>query len=185
MTDPGLPGPSALLISGTVGAGKTSTAEAVGAWLALRGVPGAVIDLDWLRRCWPSPPGDRFNVAVEIENLTAVAAIYLRAGARRIVLAGVLEDPTVRPAYAHAVGVPLVVCRLQVDLAVVRRRLRRRHEGQPVDLAWHLHRSGELDAILRSVNAEDFTIDATDLTPLETVTAVVRAAGWDEDPRWS
>lgn len=86
MTAPDLPGPSALFISGTVGAGKTSTAEAVGAWLAEQAVPGAIIDPDRLRRCWPSPPGDRFNSAVEIENLTAVAATSLRAGARRLVL---------------------------------------------------------------------------------------------------
>ncbi len=77
------------------------------------------------------------------------------------------------------------MCRLQVNLAVVRRRLRRRHEGQPVDLAWYLHRSGELDTILRSGHAEDFTLDTTDLTPSQTATAVVRAAGWDENPRWS
>jgi hypothetical protein len=122
---------------------------------------------------------------LEIEKLTVVAATYLRASAWRLVLAGVLEDPTVRPAYVHAVGVTWVVCRLQVDLAVVRRRLGHRHEGQPVDLAWRLLRSGELDAILRSVHAEDFTIDATDLTPFQTATAAVRAAGWNEDPRCS
>jgi len=52
---------SALLINGTVGAGMTSVAERVGDLLTEAGVPNAVIDLDWLRRSWPSPTGDRFN----------------------------------------------------------------------------------------------------------------------------
>ena len=36
-------------------------AEMVGGVLTEAGVPNAVIDLDWLRRSWPSPSGDRFN----------------------------------------------------------------------------------------------------------------------------
>lgn len=171
--------PAALLISGTVGAGKSTTADAIGDRLRERGVPGAVIDLDELRRCWPSPPGDRFNSGVELANLTAVAGTYRRAGARRLVLAGVLEDPAARASYERAVGAPLVVCRLRVDLAVVRRRLNQRHPGQDAVLAWHLHRSGELDAILETAHAEDVTVDATHLTVPEAAAAVVRAAGWD------
>ena len=46
---------SAMLINGTVGAGKTSVAEMVGDLLTEAGMPNAVIDLDWLRRSWPSP----------------------------------------------------------------------------------------------------------------------------------
>jgi adenylylsulfate kinase-like enzyme len=44
-----------MLINGTVGAGKTSVAEMVGDLLTEAGMPNAVIDLDWLRRSWPSP----------------------------------------------------------------------------------------------------------------------------------
>jgi len=174
--------PQALFISGTVGAGKTSTAGAVGDRLQERGVPGAVIDLDWLRCCWPSSPGDPFNNAVELTNLAAVARTYLRAGAERLVLAGVLEVPAARAAYEDAVGAPLQVCRLHVDLAVVRRRLQRRHQGEEGALQWHLDRSGELDAVLRAAHAEQFTVDATALTLRETAAAVVHGAGWDEDP---
>jgi len=108
----------------------TSVAERVGDLLTEAGVPNAVIDLDWLRRSWPSPTGDRFNVAMALRNLRSVARNYREAGAVRIVLAGVIETRDGRDRHEDAVGVPLSVCRLRVDLALVRARLAQRHEGE-------------------------------------------------------
>jgi predicted kinase len=170
--------PRALLISGTVGAGKTTAAEAVGERLRERGVPHAVIDLDQLRRRWPSPPADPFDLSVELANLTAVASTYLAAGAQRLVLAGVLEDRAARERYRRAVGVPLHVARLAVDVPVARERLRRRHAGQDDVLAWHLHRAGELHAALEAAGADDSTVEATGLSREQVADALVTAAGW-------
>lgn len=97
--------------------------------------------------------------------------------------AGVLETAPARAAYQEAVGVPLLVCRLHVDLAVVRPRLRRRHQDPPEVLRWHLHRCEELDAILTSAHVEDFVIDATTLTISQAAAAVIHGAGWDERTR--
>lgn len=169
----------ALLISGTVGAGKTTAADAVGGQLRAHGVPNAVIDLDWLRAAWPSPPRDRFNLAIELTNLAAVAANFLNGGAHRLVLAGVLEDPAVRPRYRQAVGVPLHVARLRVGLPLARQRLHRRHAGPTADLGWHLHRAGELHDILEAAAAEDFIVDTDELNIEETAAALIVGAGWD------
>jgi adenylylsulfate kinase len=119
----------ALLITGTVGSGKTAVADAVGDLLAQAGIAHAVIDVDWLRRSWPCPPGDPFNGELALRNLRAVARNYLDTGGVRLVLAGVVESRSERGAYQAALGVPLAVCRLRVDLPVVRERLARRHEG--------------------------------------------------------
>jgi hypothetical protein len=70
---------TALLITGTVGSGKTSAA---GDLLTARRIPNAVIDVDWLRRCWPSPPGDRFNGALTLRNLNAVTRNFVDAASR-------------------------------------------------------------------------------------------------------
>ncbi|MGW3761717.1 hypothetical protein [Streptomyces sp. NPDC005131] len=59
----------AILITGTVGAGKTSVAGAAGDLLTGAGVPNAVIDMDWLCRTWPAPADDRFNFALLLRNL--------------------------------------------------------------------------------------------------------------------
>jgi adenylylsulfate kinase len=65
---------TALLITGTVGVGKTIVAAKVGEALADRHTAHAVIDLDCLRTSWPAPPDDPFNLAMELRNLTSVAS---------------------------------------------------------------------------------------------------------------
>lgn len=167
-----------MFINGTVGAGKSTTADAVGDLLAEQGVPHAVIDLDALRRAWPFPAEDPFHNALEMENLQAVAANYRRAGAIRLVLAGVLEQPALRKRYASAVAGPLAVVRVRVDVAAIEQRLRRRHGEDAQGLAWHLHRCGELDEILQGADVDDAVIEATALDRRQVAQAVMTAAGW-------
>ncbi|MFI5693495.1 AAA family ATPase [Kribbella sp. NPDC051586] len=167
----------ALLITGSVGVGKTSVAEAVGELLAGAAIPHAVIDLDWLARYWPSATDDPFNFALELRNLRSVARNYLAAGADRLVLAGVVESRAGRERYAEAIGVDLAVCRLSADLAVIRQRLMQRHGNGDDGLRWHLRRSRELEQILDLAGVEDFTV-ATDRPVADVAKAVATAAGW-------
>jgi len=175
------PTPSALLLNGTVGVGKTTVAEAVGELLQAGGGPGAVIDADWLRRCWPAPEDDPFQGALMLRNLAAVVAGFRAAGASHIVVAGVVETPAERESHAAAIGLPLVQCRLRVDLDTVQHRLRWRHRSDPDGLSWHLDRSGELEDILDAADVDDFTVDATHLDVTTTAVAVLRGAGWLTD----
>ncbi|MEV0490641.1 hypothetical protein [Streptomyces atratus] len=168
----------ALLITGTVGAGKTSVAGAVGHLLTGAGIPNAVIDMDWLRRTWPAPADDRFNFALLLRNLRCMVGNYLDAGVTRLVLAGVVEDVEDRKQCGEAVGVGLSVCRLLVELPVVRQRLTRRHADEPEALRWHLDRSGELDGILDRARVEDFTVEATGRSVDQAAAAVLEAVGW-------
>ncbi|MEY9969033.1 adenylylsulfate kinase [Streptacidiphilus sp. MAP12-16] len=172
------PAPYALLITGTVGTGKTSAAYAAGTLLAHAGIPNAVIDLDWLRRSWPAPPNDRFNFGLLLRNLRCVASNYLDPGVTRLILAGVVESQDDRKHCHEAVGTDMSVCRLRVDLPVVRQRLALRPEGEPEALRWHMDRSGELDRILDQGQVEDFAIDATDLSVAEVAEATIEAVGW-------
>lgn len=168
--------PHALLLSGAVGVGKTTTAHAIGDELRARDIPGAVIDLDQLRLAWPAPADDRFHSALEHRNLTAVAANYRAAGARVLVAAGVLEERTVRQEYQAALGSPLTVVRLSAPRDLVRARLRRRHEHDPTGLAWHLDRFDELTAILDAAAVEDVQVEVG-ADPQATARAVLAAVG--------
>ncbi|MBC9713824.1 hypothetical protein H9Y04_14730 [Streptomyces sp. TRM66268-LWL] len=169
---------AAVLLTGTVGVGKTSVADAVGDRLAEAGVPHGVVDLDRLCQVWPAPEGDPFNSRALLRNLRAVAVTYLDGGARRLVLAGVAEDQGEVRELTEAVGVPLTVCRLEVELAVVHDRLRARHAGDPAGLRWHLDRSGELAGILDAAQVADCSVDATHRPVAEVAEAVLRAVGW-------
>lgn len=175
--------PRALLLTGTVGVGKTTTAAAIGARLAEQGVPHAMIDLDELRRSWPAPPGDPFQQDLELANLRAVATVYRQHGAGRLVLAGVVERREDRERYEGAVGVPLTVCRLRLAPSVVRDRLEHRHEHHDDARRWHLHRAGELEAVLAAAQVEDHLVDTDGLDSPAVARAVLRAIGWDVTSR--
>lgn len=170
--------PLALLITGTVGVGKTTIADAVGDLLREAAVPGAVVDIDWLRNAWPAPPSDRFNSALAMRNLRAISANFLQAGATRLVLAGVVESAADRAAHAQAVGVPMTVCRLHADLDLVRSRLVRRHEHDDDLREWYVRRCAELNEIMDATPVADSLVDVTSATPSEAAAAVLQQVGW-------
>lgn len=167
----------ALLLNGTVGAGKTTVAEAVGDVLVERGVHHAIIDLDWLRRCWPAPAGDPFNVDLCLRNVAAVAANAREAGSDLLVIAGVIETRDERDRMERAVGVPLTVCRLVIDAEVARRRLVLRHHVDQQSLNWHLNRVAELDRILEEAGLDDVVIPVGTRTPRDIARDILVAIG--------
>jgi adenylylsulfate kinase len=169
---------SVLLLSGTVGVGKTTVAGAVGDLLRGLRVPNAVIDLDGLRAAWPTPDGDPFHGALMLRNLRAVAANHRDAGAQRLVLAGVAETRADRDGIETAVGEPVLLCRLRVEPTVLRARLVDRHQHDPEGLRWHLDRAPKLDRILDAAALEDVAVDATTASVVEVARDVLAAAGW-------
>src|SRR6059058_1395561 len=115
----------AIFVNGTVGVGKSTLADALSA-----GEPGshAVIDLDAIRRLVPAPTSDRFNHELELLNLRSLADNYRAAGAKRFILAGVIEAEAEIPRYVDALGSEgMLVCRLVARSGVLESRLRFRH----------------------------------------------------------
>ena len=164
----------ALFLNGTVGVGKSTTADAVSALLIERGIPHAIIDLDALRAGWPAPEGDPFNNALELANLRPVAANHRAAGARVLVLPGVIENAADVPRYRDALsGLPLTIVRLTVDPAVGEARLRARHRDDDAAAAWHLRRFAELDAVLDGARIPGPVVDTSLLTPREAAARVL------------
>lgn len=168
-----------VLLNGTVGAGKTTTARAVSDLERSAGRAHAVVDLDQVRLLYPPPPGDPFQHEVELANLRDLARNYRAAGAVRMILAGVVENTSELPRYVEALGGSRVLlCRLTVAPAVVERRLRQRHHDEPTALAWHLARTIELTSLLDEAPFEQVRIDTTDRPPEAVARDVRRAAGW-------
>lgn len=162
--------PHCLLLTGTVGSGKTTTAYAVGDLLRDRGVPHAVVDLDEFHRLWPASDGDPHNQRLELANLRAVAANYRAAGATYLLLAGVVVHD--REKYEAALGEPVLLCRLRPPPDRVAQRLTVRHEpGNERD--WHVGRAPELERILDEADTADLTIDVDDETPAQVAARVL------------
>ncbi len=145
-----------LIISGSMGAGKTTVLSEASDLLAEAGVAHAAIDLDWLAIMHPQrdPHGGRLVFA----NLAAVWPTYATAGADRLIVARVVEDQAELDQYRSAVpGAQPIVCRLTAPIELMRERLRVREPGMFLDQA--LARASELDGILERAGVEDFVVD--------------------------
>ena len=53
---------TSVVINGTTGVGKSATLQALGAVLAERRLPHALVDFDYLSLAWPAPADDPFNL---------------------------------------------------------------------------------------------------------------------------
>lgn len=156
----------AIIITGTVGVGKTTTMAALTAWLEDREVSCAGIDMDALRWFYPHPEGDRFGSSVGRKHLAYLAASYHELGIPLIVLADVVEQENDRSALAAAMPqYDVHVVRLRLGMDDVSARLRQREDPERLD--WYLHRAPELEAIQDDAGVGDTTIDISDRSPRE------------------
>jgi len=145
-----------LIISGSMGAGKTTVLSEASDLLVESGIPHGAIDLDWLGVM--HPPQGAHGERLVFANLAAVWPHYRSAGARRLLVACAVEDRAELQHYRRAIpGAEIVVCRLTASGVALQDRLRVREPGlfQPKALA----RSAELDSILRKAGVENFVVD--------------------------
>jgi hypothetical protein len=165
-----------LLITGTVGVGKSAVAAEISDALAALKVPNAAVDLDALVWQWPSTSS--WNDDLMFENLAALWPNYARHGATHLVLARVLESPAELTRYIGAVpGAEITVCLLVAPAALrVNRLLGRMPPGPSRD--WHLSRTVELEAILDRLACVDFVVENGDRTLRDAALDVLVHAGW-------
>jgi adenylylsulfate kinase-like enzyme len=171
-----------LVINGTIGAGKTSTAAAVHDVLTEEGARSAFIDADYLCQATPLPEDDAFGQALLFENLAAVSPIYRARGYGCIVLARVVEDARDRDRYAAAFSGPggrahVSIVRVTASQdARVSRICAREPEGYWRELC--LARTVELDDVLEDLDLDDGVVSSEGATRIDVAKAALDAAGW-------
>jgi shikimate kinase len=166
----------AILLTGTVGSGKTAVTLEIGQMLDGRDQPYALIDLDWLAWLRPAPGTPMTVDEVLAENLRAVWRTFRRAGVERLVLARCLERAAQIDALRRALpGVEIFVVRLVAPLPVLEARLRRRDTS--AELAEHLSAAASAG---RAEVAElaDAVVDSGDRTARDVAQEVLAVAGW-------
>ncbi len=112
-----------VLLTGVYGSGKSSVAEEIAYLLEQRGEPYALLDLDYLSWAGTGADDRVAEFGLMLQNLTAVAANYRRAGIGLFVLAYFVRSPGEVQAVRDALGLPLRVARLTVPLPVIEQRL--------------------------------------------------------------
>jgi dephospho-CoA kinase len=145
-----------LVISGSMGSGKTTVLSEASDLLSEAQIAHAAIDLDWLSVGYPTQ--EDYGQALINANLTAIWPNYVTAGAQRLLIARVVEDRSELQGYKHAVsGAEIVVCCLSAPIVTMQGRLRIREPG--MFQAQAIARCAELAHILERSGAEDFIVD--------------------------
>jgi len=146
---------SLLIITGTMGAGKTSVLGEASDILALQGIAHAAIDLDALGLAHlPFAAG---SDSVMYGNLRSVCENYASLGVRRVLLARAIEDRAELELCCDVVSASTtVVCRLTASIETMEQRVRLRESG--VSQRDYVARVAELNTILDRAQLENFTL---------------------------
>jgi energy-coupling factor transporter ATP-binding protein EcfA2 len=112
-----------VLLTGVYGSGKSSVAQEIAYLLEHRSEPYALLDLDYLSWAGTGTEDRAAEFGLMLQNLSAVAANYKQSGIRLFVLAYFVRSASEVRAAQEAMGLPLRVVRLEVELPDIERRL--------------------------------------------------------------
>jgi hypothetical protein len=164
-----------LIITGAMGAGKTTVLGEASDILARRGIVHAAIDMDVLGLA--HLPSATINDGVMYDNLRSVCKNYAAQGVQRFVVARAIEDEAQLKLCREIIpAANTVVCRLAATIETMRRRVEMRELGiwQPEYVA----RVEELNSILDRAQLEDFTIDNENRPLTDVALEMLAKAGW-------
>jgi len=171
-----------VIITGPVGVGKTTTAEALGELLIEHDIPHTMIDMDALTWTYPRPAGDRFNARLGLRNLADVTKNGRENGSTRLIVAGVIEARSDRDDYRNVIpGAEVTVVRLVAPIERIRKRIVLRSSsgaGSEAGVAWEKDRAAELIAIMDAADVADFSIETTDREPRDVAREIAEWLGW-------
>jgi hypothetical protein len=170
-------GSRVILVTGTVGVGKTSVLIEIGDVLAAQDEAYALVDLDWLAWLRPDPGRGTTVQHVLGENLRQVSATFRRAGVERLVLARAVRTGDELDAIRQALGgCELSVVRLVASPGAVEERLRGRDSG--AQLAEHLAEAATFAAEAEVAGIGDAVVSTDGVDAAAAARAVLERAGW-------
>jgi adenylylsulfate kinase len=166
---------SLLIITGTMGAGKSAVLAEASDILAQRGIVHAAVDLDALGLAYLAD--GRTSDQVMYRNLASVCENYKAAGVKRVLLARAIESRLELEVCLRAVSAAEVsICRLGASLETMEGRVGRRELG--VGRQEYVGRVKKLDLILDGAKLEDLTISNEDRAVTDVASEMLLKAGW-------
>ncbi len=163
-----------LVISGSMGSGKTTVLGEASDLLSSGDIHHAAIDLDGLMLGhFPSGPRDD----LQDRNLEALWGNYAAAGVTRLLLAEALETAAGREQIRQAIpGAEITVCRLRAGIDTMQQRVRLREPGMLQDQ--FIARVATLEAVLDTAGVEDFSVKNDGRSITEVAREMLVRAGW-------
>jgi adenylylsulfate kinase-like enzyme len=88
--DPSVP---VVVVTGTIGVGKTAIAMTMSEILHDRGIRHGLLEVDWLGEVYPAPyPEDPYSTRFAMENLAAIWPHYLEVAITRAIVSMTIEN---------------------------------------------------------------------------------------------
>jgi adenylylsulfate kinase len=167
--------PRAVLVTGTIGSGKTAVATEMGEILEESGIPCAIVDLDWLG--WVHLGRHPIDELIA-SNLAAMVPNYHAAGVRHYVLARSIGSAEQVAALRGGLdgATPLVVVRLTANKETILGRLRNRDEGRT--LQEHVAQAVQFESEQAHAQLADFDVSTDSRSVREVATEVLSWLGW-------
>jgi hypothetical protein len=163
-----------LVISGSMGAGKTTVLGEASDILRAADIPHVALDLDVLGV--GHLPGAALD-DLTVRNLAAVWNNYAAAGATRLLLSEALDTAAKRERLGKAIpAADIVVCRLRATLETMQQRVRLREPGMLQEQ--FVARVAELEASLEAARVEDFTVENEGRSVTEVAREILLRAAW-------
>lgn len=164
-----------LVLTGSMGSGKTTVMYEASDLLQLQGIHHACIDLDVLGE--PYLPPQHASCDVSARNLQCVWENFSALGLRRLVLARAIETRADLERLQNAVPASSwVICRLRVEIKTMEDRVRSREPGiMQKQLA---ARVSILEGILDGARLEDFSVLNQGRSVTEVAREVLVRSGW-------
>ena len=164
-----------LVITGGMGAGKTSVLAEASDVLALRHIAHAAIDLDALGLGFL--PSGNTNDCAMYSNLRSVCENYAALGIRRFLLARAIEDRAQLKICHDAVSATeMVVCRLIAGGETMQHRVTMRDTG--LSQSEYVARVAKLNDVLDCAQLEDFRVQNENRSLTDVALEVLAEAGW-------
>jgi ribose 1,5-bisphosphokinase PhnN len=169
MTDPRV-----LIISGSMGAGKTTVMGEASDLLAARQIVHGAIDLDAIGVVLVPEPQ---STTLHYQNLAAIYDNCRAAGIDRFLMAVAVESQQGLGELAASLkGATITICRLLASEETMADRLRTREVG--IRQREFLERSAVLNAILDAASVEHFRIDNDGRDVTSVAEEMLVRAGW-------
>jgi hypothetical protein len=166
---------SLLIITGSMGAGKTSVLAEASDILTLRHTVHAAIDLDTLGLA--HLPSAASTDDVMYRNLQSVCENYAALGVTRLLLARAMEDRAELELCRSVVtAANTQVCRLTAGIDTMQQRVKQRESG--ILQYKYVDRVATLDAILDRARLEDFVVINENRSINEVAQEMLIKAGW-------
>ncbi len=166
---------SLLIITGTMGAGKTAAMGEASDILAQRQIVHAAIDMDALGLA--HLPSAVSSNDIMYDNLRSICRNYAGLGVQRFLVARAVEDGAQLRLLRDIIpAANTIVCRLTASIEAMKRRVQRRDSG--ISQREYIARVARLNDILDRARLEDIVVTNENRSLTDVAVEMLVKAGW-------